>query len=647
MLLPDDHLANGCIRRLLQSLPKFNVTTPIPYNKNELVTLHKENLNIVTNYLCKHNLPIPDVFSFTCQHPNRCSMFTAEMCETLSSNHPFCRLKGLLNTFKLTIVPADKTKTIIILPEDTLLKELSIHLQDSNTYQILTAEEYDNFYNIQYQSVYDAMLFYKDSSLLPSNPSRRYIYFLPKIHKEYTEWRSSTHPKMRPIICDTGSVTYKLSQRLLPTLQHIERHISTTVTSSLAVVYNIYKSIIIPTSETQLATIDVESLFTKIPQHILLDILNKHLSILLTNNSEKEKFINYLQAIIRFNTFQINKSYCLQKIGLAMGCPLSGTLANIYLGHMERIICKIPKIILYNRYMDDILLVCNFDMEEMEKFLLSLRSAFGLNIVASHNKHSVNFLDFSLSISLAKGQFVISPYSKKTPIYPIPSTVTKRGLAADKNIITSQLLRTYRICTDDRQFTQSVNKYLPYLQHSQYHRRLRRHVFKFLLPIKISSHKWTTTIPLCSQCRHNILINNIKVQKIMVIDSTQYIAIRQPLNCHSPNVYIVMQYPSEKFLLRHISSLHIFLQSANIKNINIMPFGQMNDGKLQSLLTKYKSIEFVNKMEIINRKRIYSCRIHHIFKKSLNMYGIFTTRKRKKSIGTFFNKYKQVSRKCQ
>ena len=76
-----------------------------------------------------------------------------------------------------------------------------------------------------------------------------------------------------------------------------------------------------------------------------------------------------------------------------------------------------------------------------------------------------------------------------------------------------------------------------------------------------------------------------------------------------------MQYPSEKFLLRHISSLHIFLQSANIKNINIMPFGQMNDGKLQSLLTKYKSIEFVNKMKIINRKRIYSCRIHHILGK--------------------------------
>lgn len=168
------------------------------------------------------------------------------------------------------------------------------------TYQVLSCVEYQQYRNYQLNTVNDAAAYYKSPKLLPESPSHRYIYFLPKIHKHINEWRSTVHPKMRPIVSDTGSITSNLAKKLLCPLQHIERQFTTTVSSSLVVSYNIsilnkYKLI---NSSTQLATIDVESLFTRIPQSELLDIVNQRLINYFPSIEKKTKFMQFLQAII-------------------------------------------------------------------------------------------------------------------------------------------------------------------------------------------------------------------------------------------------------------------------------------------------------------------------------------------------------------
>jgi hypothetical protein len=218
VLLPDVHPAVICIRRLLCSLPKFNVNSPVPYENKDLLMLHKENLNLVTNYLCKLQLPIPNNFNISYQHPNRLNILEDSKYESLSFHHPFRRLKRLLEVFNLILLPADKTRILIILEESTLQNELCIHLQDTDTYEQIPPEIHSSYMNIQLQSIQDAVIYYRDPKLLPLKPSMRYIYFLPKIHKEFSEWRTMFHPKMRPIVSDTGSVTYHLARRLLPTL---------------------------------------------------------------------------------------------------------------------------------------------------------------------------------------------------------------------------------------------------------------------------------------------------------------------------------------------------------------------------------------------------------------------------------------------
>jgi hypothetical protein len=283
------------------------------------------------------------------------------------------------------------------MPEDLLLEELKAHLQDTDTYEIQDKDDHEKYFTIQLHAVQDAIIFFKQPKLLIENPSKRYIYFLPKIHKELCNWRSRLHPKMRPIVSDTNSVMFNLAKHILPTLQSLERNIKTLITSSLAVAYNIenLNRKNGPNYTTQLATIDVESLFTKIPLDRLLDIVNSlcHKHLPFTHNIEKLMY--YLKSIINFNTFQINNTFCLQKVGLPMGGPSNGTLANIYLGHLERNMSNFSGAILFLRYMDDILLIIDGNNLVLQNFISLLRSTYNLSITASYNKQFLFLLNFA------------------------------------------------------------------------------------------------------------------------------------------------------------------------------------------------------------------------------------------------------------
>ena len=113
--------------------------------------------------------------------------------------------------------------------------------------------------------------------------------------------------------------------------------------------------------------------------------------------------------------------FYLQQIGLAMGCPLSGSLANIYLGHMEKELSSLPDLQLYNIYMDDILVICTYNDIGLIQFINKLEDAYNLKITASYNTTSVNFLDMTIALSQIFMVLRIRPYSKRHFIYPLPT----------------------------------------------------------------------------------------------------------------------------------------------------------------------------------------------------------------------------------
>jgi hypothetical protein len=398
------------------------------------------------------------------------------------------------------------------------------------------------------------------------------------------------------------------------------------------------------TTSFHLATLDVESLFTRIPQDRLLQIITDEIDKVFETSSEKETFISFLKIIIQCNTFQIHDNYCLQKIGLPMGGPLSGTLANIYLGYIENTFVKLPNLYLYNRYMDDILLITSFTDIEMQNFITFLQTTFQLTITASSNNKSVNFLDMTISLSASKKQFIIHPYSKRRLHYPLPSADMQRGYNLDSNIIKSQILRTYRFSNDDHNFTKSINKYLEHLLSNKYHRRLRKSIFQFLLPLKKSTHRWSTDIPICSSCLNIITINSIVLLKIIKIDK-KYLGIKFPINCNSQNISIMYK-DEHSYHLTWIPSLHhYFHTNLTSTSIHILPLGFLSIPKQKSLLTKFPVIQSSNKDNVMKMNSTHPCHIHPIFKRPSKVYGVPTARKKTLTFGSFFNDYKKMTRR--
>jgi hypothetical protein len=132
------------------------------------------------------------------------------------------------------MAPADKTKQLTILQSQTFTEELKIQLADKETYEEISSSTYNELLTVQKELVAQAIRIYKDPKILNKNASSRYIYCLPKLHKPIEQWRTRHHPKMRPIISDSGSITYGLARYLLPPLQKLERYMNTPITSSIA-----------------------------------------------------------------------------------------------------------------------------------------------------------------------------------------------------------------------------------------------------------------------------------------------------------------------------------------------------------------------------------------------------------------------------
>ena len=196
-----------------------------------------------------------------------------------------------------------------------------------------------------------------------------------------------------------------------------------------------------------------------------------------------------------------------------MGGPISGSLANIYLGQLEKEISETPGILLYRRFMEDICIITTFTDNEMSTFIENLHSIFSLNITAKDNRNAVNFLD--ITIRRKKERFLIQPFSKRYLHLPFPLLRPNSSISENANIITSQILRMWRICNDDVAFTRVLNKYLTFLLgRNRRYLQIRKRIFAYLRPLKNKSHQWGCSIPLCDICKRRIMMYNIKIAKI-------------------------------------------------------------------------------------------------------------------------------------
>ena len=110
----------------------------------------------------------------------------------------------------------------------------------------------------------------------------------------------------------------------------------------------------------KMITYDIKDLYINIPIEENLTITKQQL---LKNNDKyiTKQIITILHTILKQNYFEFQETIYHPSKGIAMGSPISGTMAEIFLQHIEnkhiKQLLDSKNIVFYTRYVDDIFII--------------------------------------------------------------------------------------------------------------------------------------------------------------------------------------------------------------------------------------------------------------------------------------------------
>ena len=90
----------------------------------------------------------------------------------------------------------------------------------------------------------------------------------------------------------------------------------------------------------KIITLDIKDLYANLPKQGIIQSTIFWLDKNNINKKIKEQVTHLLKVIIEQNCFQYNNQFFRPRNGIAMGSPISGTLAEIYLQHIEELFIK-------------------------------------------------------------------------------------------------------------------------------------------------------------------------------------------------------------------------------------------------------------------------------------------------------------------
>ncbi|CAF1370555.1 unnamed protein product [Rotaria magnacalcarata] len=332
---------------------------------------------------------------------------------------------------------------------------------------------------------------YERLCVKPDEVTLAHLYYSPKAHKAGTP--------LRPIFSGLKHPTIKISKYLDELLRPLFDKIAlkTTVTSGFEVIkqlhewstHNLHK-------DTLLCAIYVVDLYTMIPQTEGVLAIKKILS----------------RFVLKNNYFSYEDQYYHQIRGVAMGSPLTLTIANCYMFFFQRNIVK--QITnpggIYVRYIDDIFIIINWPTQHLHK-QIDLWNNIDSNIkLIAQVGHSSNFLD--LYVENMNGHLFTKVYRKPSyePYYLPFNSI--HPLHMKKNIPFAMFLRAIRYCSTFKDFLDEredlrmallLNKYPGNFIDNQFNRVLK----KCDITQSLTSNNYNTI-------RKNIIYNIIKEEKI-------------------------------------------------------------------------------------------------------------------------------------
>ncbi|XP_023725557.1 uncharacterized protein LOC111874349 [Cryptotermes secundus] len=213
------------------------------------------------------------------------------------------------------------------------------------------------------------------------------------------------------------------------------------ITNTLNFANNISKLKLNP--EHKLLTMDIKDLYVNIPINDVIHITNDSLIQNHIDKTTKDEIIKILQMILNQNYFQYNDKFYKPNSGVAMGSPLSSLMAEVFLQHFEqrkvKLLLEDKRIIYYNRYVDDIIMIYNrskitpqYILDQFNKQNNNLQ--FTLN---EEDNNQITYLDLQLTNNHGQVRMEIfrKPTSTDTTINNKSCHPKEQKLAAYKNWI--------------------------------------------------------------------------------------------------------------------------------------------------------------------------------------------------------------------
>ena len=294
--------------------------------------------------------------------------------------------KQLKSDLNITIRRADKAATFVIINTSEYHEKIDSILSDNTKFTRITRDPTE-------------ALKVKVNKLIRKNNANSSIKFerlTGEYGMGYCYGNIKTHKpgnKLRPIISQIPTPTYSLAKRLCTILTPY-----VPATYSLQSTSDFLDILKINNAEGEIASLDVESLFTNVPVDRTIDYICNRVyrddttpPLDITEPLLRE----LLECCTKEAPFTCPRGQKYRQIdGVAMGSPLGVLLANFFMGSIEaEVFTQHQKPDIYCRYIDDIFIKTK-DRHEAERLRLLLQETSGLSFTAeSSSDNTMPFLD--------------------------------------------------------------------------------------------------------------------------------------------------------------------------------------------------------------------------------------------------------------
>jgi hypothetical protein len=206
---------------------------------------------------------------------------------------------------------------------------------------------------------------------------------------------------VRPVVNNTNFPTHKAAKKL-NTILNGHLYLNNQYNTINSNVLDEALSKLRIGHQHRLLTLDIKDLFVNIPTREALVLTSTRL-VLYNDRETTQQIVMLLNAILQQNYFIFMGQFFHPDKGVAMGSPISGTMAEIFLQQLESTIIRHlldDKIIcFYTRYVDDILLLydkTHTNPDIITEYVNTIHNNIQLNPSTVVN-NTVNFLDISIT----------------------------------------------------------------------------------------------------------------------------------------------------------------------------------------------------------------------------------------------------------